>query len=389
MTFQDYKRKVSIIEAALALGYKFNKADGRTRPTFILRDQYGNKIDSIIITNPNNSEQQGYFRHNGTKGDLITFLKENINGFPVSGRNEIDTINKILERLSGIENSDYTKYVDEQKNKINNNFDINRYSVEKADDNINIIMPYFKLRGISETTVDAFATYINRVLDTEAKYKYKNLGFPYTKPGSKQVEGFEVRGFNKFKGKAEGTNSSSALWIADFSDNPLDVNNVYFAESGYDIMSFYQANKEKLDLKKSVFCSLGGSFSDKQILNTMEYYRYAKAVDCFDNDLAGRVYGCRMAALVDGKTLNVTTDGNKAINLTINGKELNVKEEDINLTKLGKYINQKNNSSQWHAPKNFKDWNDYLKDTPIVANVEKKNRFQLNEKLENNRKFKL
>lgn len=42
--------------------------------------------------------------------------------------------------------------------------------------------------------------------------------------------------------------------------------------------------------------SLGGTFSDRQITGVMERFPNARAFDCFDNDLAGRIYGLRMMA---------------------------------------------------------------------------------------------
>ena len=80
---------------------------------------------------------------------------------------------------------------------------------------------------------------------------------------------------------------------------------MYFAESGYDIMAFYQANRLKIDKDSSVFVSLGGTFSDHQITDIMNHYSEARAMDCFDNDLPGRIYGVRMAGLLEGLHLNI------------------------------------------------------------------------------------
>jgi hypothetical protein len=43
-----------------------------------------------------------------------------------------------------------------------------------------------------------------------SSYDNYNLGFPYTEPGNTKVLGYEIRGYNGYKSKAAGTNSSSA-----------------------------------------------------------------------------------------------------------------------------------------------------------------------------------
>ena len=56
--------------------------------------------------------------------------------------------------------------------------------------------------------------------------------------------------------------------------------------------------------------SLGGTFSDRQITGVMERFPNARAFDCFDNDLAGRIYGLRMMALQEGIQMKISrTDG--------------------------------------------------------------------------------
>lgn len=123
-------------------------------------------------------------------------------------------------------------------------------------------MTYFEPRGIRQETVDAFASYLVRIRDLQSKnYNNYNLGFPYMAPETGDVVGYEIRGYKGFKSKAAGTNSSSAAWIVDMSNrqDPLEVKNVYFAESGYDIMAFYQFNRQRLRIWKVPFlCRLVG-----------------------------------------------------------------------------------------------------------------------------------
>ena len=132
--------------------------------------------------------------------------------------------------------------------------------MENAAEHFEAVMSFFRGRSIDEETVRTFLPFIMRVTDTEAQYKYKDLAFPYTQPGSEKIEGFELRGYNNFRQKAPGTNSSSAAWIADFTkERPDNARNIYFFESGYDAMAFYQVNRSRLNLETSVFVSTGGT----------------------------------------------------------------------------------------------------------------------------------
>lgn len=85
--------------------------------------------------------------------------------------------------------------------------------------------------------------------------------------------GFEERGrarmdgSGSYKGKAEGSNSSAGLWIGSPAGTALgDATHIYWFESGYDAMSYYQLyQKENKDLRKAVFVSTGGTPTVEQM----------------------------------------------------------------------------------------------------------------------------
>ena len=45
----------------------------------------------------------------------------------------------------------------------------------------------------------------------------------------------------------------------------------------------------------------------------MNHYSEARAIDCFDNDLPGRIYGVRMVGLLEGLHLYVIKQGDTVI----------------------------------------------------------------------------
>ncbi len=67
-------------------------------------------------------------------------------------------------------------------------------------------------------------------------------------------------GSGGYKGKAEGSNSSEGLWIANLTGEPLDkASEIVWFESAYDAMAEYQINPVKM-----VYVSTGGTPARRQ-----------------------------------------------------------------------------------------------------------------------------
>lgn len=379
--FKALKERVGIDDVAHALGYKVNRLAGVGR--FIemcLHDTQGSHSDTIIIKEPKNKANQTFFRHTGQGGgDVISFILENINSFHETGKNQWEIVGKVLSRLANEPVPEYSdsSYLDKMGYTGKQVFTPERYDVQPISEHLVAGMTFLTPRGISQETLKTFAPYIVRIRDLEMEnYKNYNIGFPYREPGKEEVVGYEIRGFNKFKSKATGTNSSTAAWIVDMTPygNPRGVENVYFAESAYDIMAFYQVNRLKLDTENSVFVSIGGTFSNLQIAGIMRHYANANAVDCFDNDLAGRVYGIRMAGLVDGMHLNVVRTSEN-IRITFKDKEICLDPDKVSVKELSKHLPLSNRVRQWKPPEEFKDWNDVVLGKPYIQKNQQ-NKFQ-------------
>ena len=385
--YTTFKAKVGIDEIASYLGYKLDRSAGVGRYIeMCLRDGAGRKSDSIIISHPNDKSSQTYFHRNGSSGgDVISLIKENLNAFGVVGDTEYNMIDAVIDKFTG---TDYTfkREYDLAKSASSKVFDASRYVIEPAAEHFDSVMSYFRQRSIDEETVRVFLPYLIRITDTKAEFKYRNLAFPYSQPGSDTIEGCELRGYSGFKMKAEGTNSSTAAWIADFSDgHDESVRNVYFFESGYDAMAFYQVNKSRIDLPTSVFVSTGGSFSNMQIRKVTDYYAHARYWDCFDNDKAGILYGIRMEALLNRVTLNIVTTDEGAIIEHRGIKTVKISNDKLSLNRVAGEFHLSRHVSVWKAPKGYKDWNDVTMNKSIDALVQK-TKFHRNENLRENRK---
>ena len=387
--FKGLKEKVGVDDIAYSLGYRINRKAGVGKYIeMALLDGRGRQTDSIVIRHPKDKASQSYFRHNGRGGgDVVSFIMENLGSFSDSGINEWDKLGHILTRFANepVEETADGKYLEKMGYK-QEPFDPSRYDVQPITEHLKNCMNYMLPRGFSEETIRTFAPFIVRIMDKQSEnFKDYNLGFPYRVPGQDEVVGYEIRGYNKFKSKATGSNSTTAAWIVDLSlhRNELAAQNVYFAESAYDIMAFWQANRLKLDKESSVFVSIGGTFSDLQIKSIMKYYERAKAVDCFDNDLPGRIYSLRMASIFADRHMNIVKTDDFVM-VSRDGKEVRMSHDDTSLSELSKYFWIPKRVCQWKPPEAFKDWNDVIMNKPYIQKPDV-NKFQRNKALEERR----
>ena len=386
VSFQEMKPRVGIDDVAFSLGYKLNRQAGVGRYIeLILPDGRGEKLDTIVISHPQEKDRQRYFHRNtGKRGDVVDFIGENLNRFNKYGRNQWEVIGKVMADFANmpiIDNHDHG-YAG-GLGSLNPVFNPKRYTAQSLQGNMDYAMGIFEDRGLSQETVRLFERHIAIVTDQKNKNGLPMIGFPYREPGfSSDLAGYELRGDHGFKGKAAGTNSTTAVWTAGIHsalNNPQMVRHVYFCESAFDAMSFYQANRAKIDLPHSAFVSVGGAMSNGQVSGLMSHYCMAKAVDCFDNDLPGRIYGMRMAALLDGKRLSVIQMGDN-LRLEMEGKAFDIPVGKASVEELGKHVKLSDRIEVMKPPVNYKDWNDVVRGMPLEA-LQLKTKFQRDENL--------
>ena len=386
VSFQEMKPRVGIDDVAFSLGYKLNRQAGVGRYIeLILPDGRGEKLDTIVISHPQEKDRQRYFHRNtGKRGDVVDFIGENLNRFNKFGRNQWEVIGKVMADFANmpiVDNHDrgYAGGLGSH----NPVFNPKRYTAQSLQGNMDYAMGIFEDRGLSPETVRLFERHITIVTDQKNKNSLPMIGFPYREPGfSSDLAGYELRGDRGFKGKAAGTNSTTAVWTAGIHsalNNPQMVRHVYFCESAFDAMAFYQANRAKIDLPHSAFVSVGGALSNGQVSGLMSHYCMAKAVDCFDNDLPGRIYGMRMAALLDGKRLSVIQMGDN-LRLEMEGKAFDIPVGKASVEELGKHVKLSDRIEVMKPPVNYKDWNDVVRGMPLEA-LQLKTKFQRDENL--------
>ena len=335
--FRDMKERVGIDDVAYSLGYRLDRKAGVGRYIELVLGEGRDKRDTIIVSNRRDKGSQFFFRRDGSKGDVVSFIRENLNSFNVSGSNEWQKIAKVMAKFANMPEPDYNSHAEYVRAaSVPQVFDPSRYAVRPLD--TEKMHPLFRQRGISERTVKALAPFISLVADRHNEnFSGYNIGFPYTSADSDRVLGYEIRGMGGYKSKAAGTNSSTAAWVADLSGgNGASVRSVFFCESAFDAMAFYQLNRLRAG-ENIALVSIGGTFSDRQVLGVMERFPNARAFDCFDNDLPGRVNGLRLMALVEDLPLRITKteDGLK---VEAKGKSFPLTSERAIYAQVGEHL---------------------------------------------------
>lgn len=350
-TFDDYKRKVSIIQVAEDIGYIRDNKKGRNSPVLKLYDHEGLKLNEIVIVNPNNINQH-YYDRNYQGGDLIAFIKNHIGSFHQFQHNSLFVqLNMILSHYAntGIERS-------KGINVHNPKFDSERY--QPIPTIVEDLTYLTRERNISRSTVETFLPFIKRIKDTKSKGNYNNIAFPYTTPGFNLITNYEFRNFG-FKGMAAGGDKSNSLWIADFSSNHLLVKHLYIAESAIDAMSFYELNKHKISLEDSVFTSIGGFPSHNQLKNILKHYPNSHVHTCFDNDFNGRLYDIKTHAIKANLELKILLNKD-SVELNVRGKAFRIAKDELSIERFKKEARQKSLIRVHKPPVGYKDFNEVI-----------------------------
>lgn len=389
--WQEIKSNLSIVRVASRLGYQVDRKAGINGEYLEMKlmGNDGHKLDTIVIGKVTERRQhETYFHRNGSKGgSVIDFIKENFHQLGYTGAEGNKDVIKVYHNFMGTPEPERVKVIRSCSPEATKSFDASLFEIRPAKDDMDVVRQICCDRGITDETLQLFAPWMDLVRYKE-KMKHPNLGFPYRAPGKEEIVGYELRGYNGVKLKAAGTNSTTAVWIVDMTGNgnPNDARKVYFAESAYDIMAMVQHNREKINLSQSVFVSCGGQLSNQQVALTMKHYSRAKAVDCFDNDLSGRLYGITMAALVSGIHLQTVKTPN-AILFNANGKEFSIPHEKVSMLEFSKHMPISKRYAKGMAPSNFKDWNDVIMGKPIKEDITP-SKYERDQKLEERRKHK-
>ncbi len=332
LSYDDYLSRINIQELLRDAGYVHYRRDGTRYPTYVRLDSEGRRIrgDKFIVT---------------ANGKCCFHA-------PEQKRNNVESINKTIPQMITLNSPPHTndrlvnlvcrrilnepepertaRIVDPVKER--KPFSINSYSVTRMNTSDiatrKAFYPYFKGRGIDLPTQLAFSSHFFLASKKrENGLTYTNLSFPLVLPSNtERIVGLEERGRPKmsdgssYKGKAEGSNSSEGLWIANLTGRPLDkATEIVWFESAYDAMAEYQLNPHP-----SVYVSTGGTPTENQIRGMLALTPDARHYLGFDKDVAGRLF---------------------AKNFKFIASKMGFRAENV---------------QSYHPPGCYKDWNDAL-----------------------------
>lgn len=323
LTYDDFLQRLNIQDVLIDAGYHLNRRDGLRYPAYVRLDNEGRRIrgDKFIVTQQGkccfHAQQQKVY-------NIISFIKEHPHFFAEyhAGMSPDRLVNLVCNRLLHIPVTERETRIVQPKRDVKpfqmTDYDIHRFNPQDRETQKKFY-PFFKHRGIDLYTQYAF--HRDFFLATRHRadgLQFTNLAFPLSLPGNpEQIVGLEERGrprmdgSGSYKGKAEGSNSSEGLWIANLRE-PLDkAGGIVWFESAYDAMAFYQVNREMIrsnpDLsRKSIYVSTGGTPTDGQIRGMLTETPAASHFLCFDNDAAGRSFVERFKTIA--QEMNIAPD---------------------------------------------------------------------------------
>lgn len=330
LTYEDYKRNVSIHEVLKDAGYHLNRRDGLRYPSYVRTDSDGRRVrgDKFIVTRNGMCcfqppEHKNY--------NIISFIKEHPHLFIeyTPGMSKDRLVNLVCRRLMNMPEEIRNDHILEPR-KDSKPFNINEYERQwfYKDDSWSRkqFYPYFKNRGINLETMGVFAHYFCLATKERSdEKKYTNLSFPLSradKPDS--IVGLEERscpnaeGKTAYKGMALGSDATNGMWIANLDAESLEgVYDVYWFESAFDAMAYYQIHCKEHDFSQSAFISTGGNPSQRQFKGVLD--KTEKCVChhlCFDNDRAGKMFAVNFLLTSDGRsyTTHLSKDGELVVN---------------------------------------------------------------------------
>ena len=258
LTYDDFLNRLSIQDVLSDAGYHLNRRDGLRYPSYVRIDGEGRRVrgDKFIVTQNGKCcfqppQQKVY--------NVISFIKEHPHLFTENrpGMSADRLVNLVCNRLLNQPIEDRPAHIAEPRKDGKpfslKDYDIHRFNPQDRETQKKFY-PYFKFRGIDLYTQYAFHRHF--CLATKHRtdgLSFANLSFPLVLPKDRdKTVGFEERGRPKmdgsggYKGKAEGSNSSEGLWIANLTGRPLEKSDqIIWFESAYDAMAEYQINPVK------------------------------------------------------------------------------------------------------------------------------------------------
>ena len=76
VNFKELKARVGVDDVAYALGYRLDRKAGIGKYVEMVLGDGKDKRDTLIISHPNDKSSQTFFRRDGSRGDVVTLIRE-------------------------------------------------------------------------------------------------------------------------------------------------------------------------------------------------------------------------------------------------------------------------------------------------------------------------
>ncbi len=314
--YDTYNRMIDIQTVLKEAGLKQYLPDGKTRPSYYQVDDKGRRLHGTnYIVNP---KRNNCF-HRGDMGTMkpVAFILAHPEMFAEWNSKTTNKYHlahlvcqRILNMPEELRKPDYAKNAVTQVDFDWDSYTKRRY-VPGSQQSIKAFYPYFSHRKINVATQKAFSQhfFITEKPAKDGATTLKNLSFPMHRPEDMDtVVGLELRGMGRkdgtsYKGMAAGSDHAKGMWIAPLGWSETaelsQANNVYWFESAYDAMAYYQLHNQDKDVQNGVFVSTGGNPTEAQMKSMIEATPESTHHVCFDNDEAGQQYARNFARIVD------------------------------------------------------------------------------------------
>ena len=182
--FKELKSRVGIDDVAYSLGYRLDRKAGVGRHIELVLGEGRDKRDTIIVSNRRDKASQTFFRRDGSKGDVVSFIRENLSFFNVIGLTEWQKIAKVMAQFANMPEPDYDRDRDYVRSaSAPQVFDPSRYRVRRTGRGQ--YPRLFAQRGLSADTVKALAPFISLV-SRQTQREFQRLQYWLPLHGSRE-----------------------------------------------------------------------------------------------------------------------------------------------------------------------------------------------------------
>ena len=285
---EDFKKSDLAQFAINNYGYEIDK-NGSTKSLTRLEKIDNHSEWMVIRKNPSN-QHETFYNQNNQKGTIYDLIQQK-QGLKFREAHLTHYNNSVVES-SKLEVSKEATTIDAAARK--------KYLSYEALTNTR----YLQNRGIEKETLQApqfHGRVFNKEVTTKSGAKFKNTAFPVYKFNDNNTigtngthNGLELHNFN-FKGAAEGSVKSGAVWISN-PNADKEIERITITESPIDALSKWQL-KDKKEAKNELYISTVGPVSEentKTINRIVKNHPQAQIIDATDNDITGDRYSVQL-----------------------------------------------------------------------------------------------